>query len=105
METVTIILRPDGRAAHIHDEVHGNLFACLGDVESTRRASHVDTTRDLCEAAIQQLPANVNPNDWWADMSPVGGPLLGPYSSRKKALASETTWLLDNNLPERVDDE
>ena len=31
---------------------------------------------------------------WWADMEPVDGPVLGPYSSRSAALAAERVWLL-----------
>jgi hypothetical protein len=39
---------------------------------------------------------------WLADLSPVGGPLLGPFDLRSAALASEqawleTTWLLGRN--------
>ena len=35
---------------------------------------------------------------WWADMSPVGGPSLGPYRHRSEALAAEVEWLEDNFL-------
>lgn len=48
---------------------------------STRRASHVE------------------PNDnglWTADMSPVGGPVLGPFDLRGEALAAEVEWLKEN---------
>lgn len=30
---------------------------------------------------------------WTADLSPVGGPLLGPYVHRSEALAAEVDWL------------
>jgi hypothetical protein len=30
---------------------------------------------------------------WTADLSPVGGPLLGPFARRSEALASELAWL------------
>ena len=30
---------------------------------------------------------------WTADLSPVGGPLLGPFESRSGALAAERDWL------------
>ncbi len=30
---------------------------------------------------------------WTADLSPVGGPLLGPFESRSTALAAERDWL------------
>lgn len=43
-----------------------------------RRGSHVEPT-----------PAG----DWLADLSPVHGPLLGPFSRRSLALAAEREWL------------
>jgi hypothetical protein len=30
---------------------------------------------------------------WWADLSPVGGPLLGPFPTRTPALEAELAWL------------
>ena len=33
---------------------------------------------------------------WWADMSPVNGPRLGPYDRRSEALAAEAEWLEAN---------
>jgi len=35
---------------------------------------------------------------WWADITPVGGPVLGPFGRRSDALAAEQRWL-DGNLP------
>jgi hypothetical protein len=40
--------------------------------------------------------SRVEPDDsgkWWADLSPVSGPLLGPYPRRSAALAAEQSWL------------
>ena len=31
---------------------------------------------------------------WFADLSPVGGPTLGPFLRRSDALAAEEEWLL-----------
>ena len=31
--------------------------------------------------------------EWTADMSPVGGPTLGPFASRSLALVAEQDWL------------
>jgi len=42
------------------------------------RASHVEPTAD---------------GKWTADMKPVGGPVLGPYDTRKEALEEEVKWL------------
>ena len=30
---------------------------------------------------------------WWADMGPVGGPVLGPFKNRTEALGAERGWL------------
>jgi hypothetical protein len=30
---------------------------------------------------------------WWADLSPVGGPRLGPFGRRGRALDAEQEWL------------
>lgn len=40
--------------------------------------------------------SHVEPTDaglWTADLSPVGGPLLGPFATRSEALAAEHKWL------------
>jgi hypothetical protein len=40
--------------------------------------------------------SNVEPDQqgrWWADLSPVNGPLLGPFDHRSEALAAEAAWL------------
>ena len=39
---------------------------------------------------------------WLADLSPVGGPLLGPFDRRSEALAAEVAWLREHWLtPDR----
>ena len=30
---------------------------------------------------------------WWADLTPVNGPRLGPYHMRSKAIDAEIAWL------------
>ena len=50
---------------------------------SIRRGSHVEPTRD---------------GQWTADLSPVNGPLLGPFPTRTAALNAEVTWLQENWL-------
>jgi hypothetical protein len=49
----------------------------LGSV-SIQRASHVEP-----DAA----------GNWLADLSPVAGPVLGPFALRSEALAAEVAWL------------
>ncbi|HEX5270199.1 MAG TPA: hypothetical protein VFW33_06930 [Gemmataceae bacterium] len=46
---------------------------------SIRRASHVEPDEQ---------------GQWWADLSPVGGPRLGPFPSRTPALGAERAWVL-----------
>ena len=51
------------------------------------RASHVEPVPGTC------------PFQWQADCSPVGGPLLGPFTTRQAALDAEVAWLVANNIP------
>ena len=37
---------------------------------------------------------------WTADLSPVNGPRLGPFSSRRDALAAERQWIETHWLPQ-----
>ena len=55
----------------------------VGKLQITR-GSHVEPTPDGC---------------WTADMSPVHGPVLGPFRTRVEALAAEVQWLEVNWLP------
>jgi hypothetical protein len=52
-------------------------LSALGRVE-LQRASHVEPDAQ---------------GQWWADLSPVHGPRLGPYRLRSQALADELRWL------------
>jgi hypothetical protein len=62
------------------DELVSLLEAGKGTI---RRASHVEpTTRGL----------------WGADLSPVDGPILGPFRTRREALDAEVAWLHENYL-------
>jgi hypothetical protein len=48
-----------------------------------------------------QRGSHVEPNEegsWIVDLSPVGGPRLGPFRLRSKALAAEVTWLEEHWL-------
>jgi hypothetical protein len=49
----------------------------------------------LGQMAIQRA-SHVEPTDdgrWTADLTPVAGPLLGPFGQRSEALAAELRWL------------
>ena len=49
----------------------------LGEL-SIRRASYVEPDSE---------------GNWWADLKPVGGPLLGAFLKRSEALKAESNWL------------
>ena len=51
---------------------------------SIQRGSHVEPTAD---------------GQWTADLSPVNGPELGPFSTRHDALSAEVSWLNEHWLP------
>jgi hypothetical protein len=70
-----LVVEPDGRVRCLYGEAVD--LACLG-VLSIRRASHIEP-----DAAGQ----------WWADLAPLGGLRLGPFTQRRRALAAEETWL------------
>jgi hypothetical protein len=45
--------------------------------------------------------SHVEPDDsgrWLADLTPVAGPVLGPFNHRSEALAAELVWLEANWL-------
>ena len=39
---------------------------------------------------------------WFADMSPASGPILGPFRSRSQALEAEARWLETNRLMQPI---
>ena len=73
-----LIIQPSGKTQCVYSEAL-NLSA-LGQL-SIRRGSHVEPTSD---------------GQWTADLSPVNGPLLGPFSHRSRALDAEQQWLEEN---------
>lgn len=69
----------------------------LIDRVGTVRAVYAETIdlHALGEATIQRA-SHVEPDHagcWWACLSPVHGPTLGPYTYRRDALAAELSWL------------
>ena len=70
-----IMISPKGDARCIYSEDID--LARLGEVDVVR-ASHVEPDTH---------------GKWWADLSPVGGPSLGPFDRRSQALAAEADWL------------
>ena len=76
-----LIVSPDGTIRAVYAEVID--LGVLGHLVISR-ASHVE------------------PDDsgrWLADLTPVAGPVLGPFDLRSEALEAEQSWLVTNWLP------
>ena len=71
---------PDGTVRCVYAEAID--LSALG-TPTIRRASHVEPDEY---------------GQWWADLSPVGGPMLGPFPSRTPALDAELAWLEEHWL-------
>jgi hypothetical protein len=70
-----LLIEPDGNVRCLYGEVID--LAQLGQL-SIRRGSHVEPDEH---------------GQWRCDLSPVNGPMLGPFVSRGAALAAEVAWL------------
>ena len=70
-----LVISSGGEVRCIYDEAID--LQALG-VVNIRRASHVEPTAD---------------GRWLADLTPVRGPILGPFDRRTDALAAEVAWL------------
>ncbi len=74
-ETTVLIIEPCGNVRMIYSELiephaFGNPII--------ERGSHVEPDQN---------------GFWWADLSPVDGPKLGPYPHRSRAIQAEVAWL------------
>jgi len=67
----------NGEVRFIHNDDAVELLAPLGAAHIAR-ASHVEP-----DGAGQ----------WWADLAPLRGPMLGPFARRDQALAEEAAWI------------
>jgi hypothetical protein len=76
----------DGTIRFIYDDKFKPFIRNNNDSERQpqpiKRASHVEPRED----------------GWYADLSPVGGPELGPFDLRSDALAEEVKWLEENHI-------
>ena len=70
-----LVVTPQGEARCIYGEEID--LRSLGSL-TIWRASHVEPSDD---------------GRWLADLSPVGGPILGPFDLRTEALSAEVSWL------------
>jgi len=86
------------RASHVEPtgELSPTVLASLHD-QWRRSPSRAAVTRDF--ATFRQWLHQTYPMAWWADMTPVSGPVLGPYATREEALAEEQDWLHDFAIP------
>ena len=82
-----LVVRPGGQVQCLYAEQLD--WSALGR-PVIRRASYVEPDAQ---------------GQWWADLSPVAGPPLGPFALRGQALAAEQAWLearlAAGNLPDR----
>ena len=76
-----LVIQPDGVVRCVYGEAID--LAVIGSL-SISRASHVEPGPD---------------GRWWADLSPVDGPVLGPFVLRTAAIQAEQDWLAANWLP------
>ncbi len=80
-----LVVQPHGDIRCVYDEAID--LSMLGQVQ-IKRGSHVEPDAD---------------GRWFADLTPVCGPHLGPFSQRSEALAAEREWLtmhwLFSNVP------
>jgi hypothetical protein len=82
---MVLLVHPDGTILALYSEAID--LKLLGRV-SIRRASFVEPDGEA---------------RWWVDLRPAGGPKLGPFDLRTKALAAEQDWLGTHWLPVRSD--
>lgn len=75
-----ILIQPNGSVRCLYGEELD--LHCLGRL-AIARGSHVEPTED---------------GQWTADLSPVNGPVLGPFINRSAALEAERQWLESNWL-------
>ena len=76
-----LLIKPDGGVRCLYDEILD--LQGLGQLQ-IERGSHVEPDAD---------------GQWTADLSPVAGPLLGPFPNRSAALDAERDWLEAHWLP------
>ena len=75
-----ILIEPGGTIRCLYGEALD--LAVFGTLQ-IRRASHVEPTAG---------------GQWLADLSPLSGPLLGPFAARSEALAAEEAWITEHWL-------
>ena len=72
-----ILIEPTGAARCLYGEAID--LSSLGQLR-IKRASHVEPNAD---------------GQWLADLTPLSGPVLGPFAARSDALAAEAAWITE----------
>lgn len=85
---VVIDISPDCVVTAIYDDEIKDVLADLGEM-SIKRASHVEPSGN---------------GQWIADMSPVGGGVLGPFDFHAEAIVAEQLYLMVNIFSYRMSD-
>jgi hypothetical protein len=123
-----VIVTSTGEMRSIHSDDIMPILRQIGNVE-VRRASHVEPAAGMREEAREWIrkeiserrvpplilyymscgraiiwehgiPITINGVDqWYADLLPVRGPVIGPYDSKQEALDAEVEWLKAHNYP------
>ena len=75
-----LIVEPGGNVRCVYDETIP--LTALGRL-TIKRGSHVEPNSN---------------GQWLADLSPVAGPVLGPFENRSEALTAERRWLEEHWL-------
>ncbi|QEG41331.1 hypothetical protein [Roseimaritima ulvae] len=83
MSQTELVIEPGGMVRMVYSEL---LEPHLLGRPTIRRGSHVEPTAD---------------GHWTADLSPVNGPTLGPFTNRSAALRAEVAWLHEHWLVPR----
>ena len=78
-----LYIHPSGITTCLYDEAIS--LSAFGKL-TIHRASHVEPDSE---------------GQWWTDLSPSGGPRLGPFAVRSAALQAEVVWLTDHVLLHR----
>ena len=98
----------DAAIEFVHDDELAAALRPDAASESRRRASHVLPERWLQRQAFRLVRAIVSDESraaawtrgwsgrWLADLSPSGGPTLGPFDERSQAIGAEIDWLNEN---------
>ena len=79
-----LVIRKTGAVEYVHDDALVRVCAALSPPKITR-ASHIEPD---CSG------------QWWVDLSPCGGPKLGPYPSDQyqQARRDEDDWIYQHRL-------